>query len=150
MQLNTKHFGLINIDENGILDFPEGIPGFESTKRFVLLGKDEKESPFQWLQGVDNSDLALVVIDPKLFKPDYLVDVDDDQVEILNIKDANSVLVLSIVVVPEDISKMTANLKAPILINTENRKGKQVVVDKGDYQIRHYIMEELRKIGGPK
>lgn len=144
MELTTKHFGAIEVDEKAILHFDEGIPGFETVKKFVLLGQASEDSPFQWLQGVDNTDLAFVVIDPRLVKPDYLVDVDDSEVEILEIKDASKVLVYSIVVIPEDITKMTANLKAPLLINADNNRGKQVVLDKGDYPIKYYILQELK------
>jgi flagellar assembly factor FliW len=150
MELKTKHFGIIDIDENNIIDFPEGLPGFEKVKRFVLLNNPEENSPFRWLQGIDNGDLALVVIDPKVIKPDYIVDVEDTEVEILDIKDTDKVMVLSIVVIPADISKMTANLKAPVLINVENNRGKQVVQEKGDYTIRHFIIDELRRLGGGK
>jgi flagellar assembly factor FliW len=147
MRLNTKHFGLIEIDENNIIDFPEGVPGFENVKKFVLLSNVEEDSPFQWLQAVDNTDLAFVVIDPRLLRADYIVDVDDAEVEILDIKDTEKVLIYSIVVVPEDLSKMRANLKAPVLINTENNTGKQIVMEKGNYPIKYYFMEELQKIG---
>lgn len=150
MQINTKRFGVVEIDEKGIIDFPEGIPGFESTKKYVLLGSDTGDSPFKWLQSVDNPDLSLVVIEPKVFISDYVIDIDDSEVEILDIKDIKNVLVYSIVVIPEDIKKMTANLKAPILINEENKRGKQVILDKGNYQVKHYILDELQKTGGQK
>lgn len=150
MQLNTRHFGTIEIDEKGIIDFPEGIPGFETTRKFVLLSNAGENNPFRWLQGVDNTDLALVLVDPKYVRPDYMVDVDDSEVEILDIKNAEKVLVFSIAVIPEDLSKMTVNLKAPVLINTENNRGKQVVMENGDYSVRHYIMEELQRTGGQK
>lgn len=150
MQLDTRHFGPIEIDEKGIIDFPEGIPGFDDVKRFVLLGSIEPDSPFQWLQGVDNTDLAFVVIDPRLLKEDYVVDIEDSEVEVLDIADTGKVMVYSIVVIPEDISKITANMRAPILINLESMKGKQVILDKPEYQIKYYILDELRKIGGSK
>jgi flagellar assembly factor FliW len=150
MKLNTKHFGIIEIDENAIIDFPEGLPAFEDVKRFILLGNSDQDSAFQWLQGVDNAGLAFVVIDPKHIKPDYIVDIDDSEVDILAISDVSKVLVYSIVVIPGDISKMTANLKAPVLINTENRRGKQVVMESGNYSIRHYVVDELQKIGGQR
>ena len=150
MQLNTKCFGEIEIDEKGIITFPEGIPGFEDVKKFVMLGSTEENSPFQWLQSVDNTDLAFVVIDPKHFKPDYVVDVNDADIAVLDIHNVDKVLVLTVVVIPEDITKMTTNLRAPVLINTENNRGKQVIQENGEYQIRHFIMEELRKIGGKK
>ncbi len=148
MLLDTKHFGQLEIDEEGIVDFPEGLPGFEDVKRFILLGKSEEDSPFQWLQGVDNTDIAFVVIDPIILKKDYVVDISDDEVGVLNIEDSDKVMIFCIVVVPEDISKMTANLKAPVLINPENKKGKQVVIDNKEYNIKHYILEELRQKGG--
>ena len=148
MKLKTKHFGVLDIDEKGIIDFPEGIPGFENTKKFVLLGSEDTESPFRWLQGVDNENLALVVIDPKTFKADYIIDVEDDEVAILEIEDPSKVIVLTIVVIPDDISKMTVNLKAPVLINTQKNRGKQIVLENSDYQIRHYVLEEMKKMGG--
>jgi len=147
MELNTKHFGIIEIDENSIIDFPEGVPGFEYVKKFVLLGNPDDDSPFQWLQGVDYTDLAFAIIDPRFFKPDYEVDIDESDVEFLEIKDEKSVLIFAIVVVPEDLTKMTANLRAPILINVKNKKGKQVVMEHSNYEIRHYILDELRKAG---
>ena len=150
MQVNTRHFGLIEIDEKGIIDFSEGVPGFRDARKFVLLGKIEDDAPFQWLQSVDNPDIAFVVINPFMFKPDYDIDIDDGEVENLDIKDISKVLVYSIVVIPEDVTKMTANLKAPVLINTENNRGKQVTLEKGNYEIRHYIMDELRKVRGQK
>jgi len=148
VQLNTKHFGVVEVNEKDIIDFPEGIPGFEYIKRFVILGKNEDGNPFHWLQGVDDPDIALVIIDPRTFKPDYVVDVPDEEVEILDIKDTEKVLVFSVVVVQEDLSKMTANLSAHILINIENSRGKQVIMDNEDYPIKYYFMEELRKVGG--
>lgn len=148
MQLVTKHFGEIEVEESGIITFPEGIPGFEKNKKFVLLGKANSELPFQWLQNIENTELAFVVINPLIFKPDYDIDVDDSEVKILDIKDVKNILLYSIVVVPENISQITANLKAPILINTENNKAKQVIIDKADYSTKHYIMEEVKKSGG--
>lgn len=148
MQLKTRHFGTIEIDEKGIIDFPEGLPGFESATKFILLSSSDEISPFQWLQGVNNPDLAFVVINPVTFKPDYDIDIRDEEVEILKVNDISRVLVYSIVVIPEDISKMTANLKAPVLVNTENMKGKQVILDRGEYKTKHFIIEELQKNGG--
>jgi flagellar assembly factor FliW len=148
MLLNTRYFGQIEIDPKNIIDFPEGIPGFENVKKFVLLHHEDQDSPFQWLQGVDNPHLAFVVVDPRLCKQDYVVDIEDAEVAILDIRDTGKVLIYSIVVVPEDLSKMTANLKAPVLINTENNKGKQVILNNEDYPIKYYILQQLQKTGG--
>ncbi|MGE4284122.1 MAG: flagellar assembly protein FliW [Clostridia bacterium] len=145
MQLNTRHFGLIEINEEDIIDFPEGLPGFEDVKKFIIINSYDENSPFQWLQSIDNPELAFVIIDPRLIKNEYIVDVDTAEVEILNITDVNKVLIYSIIVVPEDITKMTANLKAPVIINTENNKGKQVVMENNEYTLRYCFLEGLRR-----
>jgi len=148
MLLNTRHFGTIEVNEEDIIQFPEGIPGFEDTKEFVLLGDTQDEdSPFKWLQGIDNPQLAFVIIDPKAFKHDYNPELPPSEIEVLEIKDISKVLIYSIVVIPDDVSKMTANLKAPVVINAENNKGKQVLLNNPEYQVKHSILEELRKAG---
>jgi flagellar assembly factor FliW len=145
LKICTKNFGEIEIDEKCIICFPEGIPGFETVKSFALLGEADDEAPFLWLQGVDNTDLALAVIDPKHLIPGYYLDVDDSEVEILDIKDEDSVRVYCVVAVPEDVAKISANLKAPVVINLKNRRGRQVIARNEEYRVRHYILDGLRK-----
>ncbi len=144
MQIETKYFGMVDIDENAIVDFPEGLPGFENEKRFILLSSGVEAAPFVWLQSVENSELAFVMTDPMVLMENYTVDVDDSEVEVLEVKDSKDVFIYSILVIPEDISKMTANLKAPILINSASKKGKQVILDNEEYLVRHYVMNELK------
>ncbi|NLG89106.1 MAG: flagellar assembly protein FliW [Clostridiaceae bacterium] len=142
MQLNTKHFGVIEIDEKEILYFPAGIPGFENVKKFTLLGRQENDVPFFWLQGVDDPDLAFVVTDPFAINDNYYVDADDDEIKIIEAKDPERILTLAIVTVPNDITKMSVNLKAPILINMDNNKGMQVIMKNETFPVKYYIMEK--------
>jgi len=142
MQLNTKHFGVIEIDEKEILYFPSGIPGFENVKKFTLLGRQENEAPFFWLQGVDDPALAFVVTDPFAINDNYYVDADDDEIKIIEAKDPERILTLAIVTVPNDITKMSVNLKAPILINMDNNKGMQVIMKNETFPVKYYIMEK--------
>ena len=145
MQLNTKHFGTMEVDEKGIIDFPHGLPGFDKVKRFILLGAGEDDLPFKWLQSVDLQELAFVMVDPFYIRKDYDIDIDDEVVETMEIESPKDIMVFSIVVIPDDASKMTVNLKAPVIINTEKRKGMQIVLDTDKYSVRHYILEELRR-----
>ncbi|UZQ85473.1 flagellar assembly protein FliW [Thermoclostridium stercorarium] len=140
MQLNTKHFGVIEVDEKEILYFPSGIPGFENVRKFVLLERQEADSPFFWLQCVDKPDLAFVVTDPFYIKEDYYVDVDDEEIAEIEINDPENVLTLAIVTIPEDIRFMTVNLKAPVLINMKNNMGKQVIMKNDTFPVRYYIL----------
>lgn len=139
MQLETVHFGIIEIDEKEFIYFPEGIPGFETSKKYVLIGNDGEETVFFWLQSVDMPDLCFVVTDPFMVYDGYGVDVDDDDVALLKITDANKVLSLAIVIIPEDINEIRVNLKAPILINVDKKLGKQVIQKNDDLPIRYYL-----------
>ncbi len=145
MLLNTKHFGEIEIDENKIITFREGIPSFENLKRYIVLYNGDETSPFRWLQCVDDGQLAFAVINPFMILGNYDIEISEETVGSLNIESISDVMVLAIVVVPEDPSKMTMNLKAPVIINTKNNSGMQVVLDTDMYSVRHYIVEELRR-----
>ncbi|KAB3539672.1 flagellar assembly protein FliW [Alkaliphilus pronyensis] len=147
MILNTRHFGEIEIKENEIINFVDGIPGFEGIEKYIIINNPDKEVPFNWLQAVDEPSLAFVVINPFIFKQDYDFQIPKNTIEKLEIKSHQDVLVQSIVVVPEDINKMTANLKAPIIINVRNKKAKQILLDDEKYQIKHYVLDEIKKTG---
>lgn len=145
MLLNTKHFGEIEIDESKIITFREGIPSFEDLKRYIVLYNGDETSPFRWLQCVDDGQLAFAVINPFMILGNYDIEISEETVGSLNIESISDVMVLAIVVVPEDPNKMTMNLKAPVIINTKNNSGMQVVLDTDMYSVRHYIVEELRR-----
>lgn len=143
MILQTKYFGELDIDEREIIKFKNGLPGFEGVKRYILINNEEEGSPFKWLQGVDGSRPAFVIIDPFAVRKDYEVNLNDDVLKELEIKEDNEVVVFCIVVVPDDIKKMTMNLQAPLIINTVKKVGKQLILDTERYGVRHYILEEL-------
>ena len=142
MQLQTRHFGEIIVNENDILHFPAGLPGFENVKKYTLLGRQETDALFFWLQSIDDPNLAFVVTDPFSINPEYFEDVDDAETEELQIKDAEDVLTLAIVTVPENVKNATANLKAPVLINLQNNKGKQIIMKNETFPVKYYIMNE--------
>lgn len=145
MVLNTKHFGDIEVEESGIIIFEEGLPGFEQARKFVLLYDGQPDSPFCWLQSVDQPDLAFAMINPEAIMPDYTVEIDDDIVERLGIESPADVIYYAIVVIPDDIAEMTANMKAPVIINVREKKGMQVVMDNSDYDIRYNVSSDKRK-----
>lgn len=140
MQLQTKNFGEITVNENDIITFPAGIPGFEDLKRYTLLGKQETEALFFWLQSIEEPNLAFVVVDPFAVNPEYYVDVDDSETEEIQIKDPEDVLTLAIVTVPENVKNTSVNLKAPVLINLKNNMGKQIVMKNDTFPVKYYIM----------
>ncbi|HHU17957.1 MAG TPA: flagellar assembly protein FliW [Clostridiales bacterium] len=145
MIINSKHFGHIEIPEKEIIRFPYGIYGFEYIKEYVLLGKVGDDNPFIWLHAVHNPDVCFVVIDPFVFKKDYSPSINDEVLNKLEVEDPADIRFLSIVVIPQDVSRMTANLKSPIVINAKKNIAMQVILDDEEYSTKHHILEEMKK-----
>mgnify|MGYP001243309066 FL=1 len=141
MKAYTTRFGEIEISEETIISFPNGILGFPDQTNYALINTDDN-SPLKWLQSLEDPTLAFVVTNPNLFKPDYMVDAYRKDLAEINVQNEEEVLVLVIVTVPKDPSKMTANLKGPILINTQNRLAKQLVIDNNEYEIRFRLLSD--------
>lgn len=143
MMLKTRHFGTLNIEEDKILNFEAGIPGFADSKRFVLLKNDDADSPFCWLQSVEEEDVALALVNPFSFYPTYSPEIKDELVEDLGTNKEEELTVYNVLVVPDDLKQMTVNLKAPIIINANEKKGMQVIADNAEYGVRHYIYQDM-------
>lgn len=141
MILNTKHFGEIEIKDDRIITFEEGLLGFEDIKRYTIILNPEDNIPFHWLQSVDEPNLAFVITNPFLFKEDYSFDIPDKVVDQLEIKDKEDVAVFSIAVVPENMEEMTINLRGPIIINSEQQKGKQIVLEGAEIPLKYHIFK---------
>ncbi|MBS4538144.1 flagellar assembly protein FliW [Clostridium sp. D2Q-11] len=142
MIINTKNFGNIEVLEESIIQFSEGIPGFQEQKRFVIIENEDEENPFQWLQAIDTPELAFVIINPFIFKKDYDFNIPESVVEKLNINSPHDIAIYTIVVVPEDIKKMTANLSGPVIINAKEKLAKQIILDDKRYNTKYPIFQD--------
>lgn len=144
MKINTAYFGQVEIEDSEIINFPEGLPAFEHLKQFVILDAEE-EIAFRWLQSLEDENIAFVIINPFLFKFDYEFKLSDHAIEKLKIESETDVAVYSIVVIPEKMEDMTANLLAPVVINVREKLGKQIVLENTAYHTKHKIAEEAGK-----
>jgi len=140
-RVQTKAFGAIDVDERQKILFPYGILGFESLKSYVLL--DAAQPPFYWLQSLESPQIAFVLIEPRLFRPDFVLEVNPEELAEIDIHSPAEALVFAIVTVPEDPRLMTANLQGPIVINRERRIARQLISIDARWQLRHPILEEL-------
>jgi len=145
MKLRTKHFGEIDYDSQLVITFDEGLPGFPENKKFVILLENAREDTFCWLQSVDDGQLAFALLNVYTLKPDYNPLVNHEEVEALGSFEDNNLLIYNVVVIPDDIKQMRTNLRAPIVINPSTRKGKQVVLDNEEYQLKYRIFDEVEK-----
>jgi flagellar assembly factor FliW len=129
MKFASTRFGHLEVDDRSLLTFPSGILGFPDQTRYVILDHDT-DAPFKWLQCVDQADLAFVIIDPALFKPDYQVQLSAEAlVEIQAAPDCQDLTVAVILTIPShDPSRITGNLRGPLVMNPRSRLCKQVVL----------------------
>ena len=144
MRVDTKAYGSIDIDERQRIDFPYGILGFEKLQRYVLL--DAPQQPFYWLQALDLVEVAFVLINPVIFRPDYAVEVPEEELEEIGIDSPEKMLTFAIVTIPQNPIEMTANLQGPIIINKETRVGRQSISTNPKWEVRHPILKELAAV----
>ncbi|CDF58031.1 flagellar assembly protein FliW [Thermobrachium celere] len=135
MQISTKFFGDIIIQEENIIYFNEGIPGLDEYKRFVIL--DIEDTNLKCLQSIDEREIAFLIINPWDYFKDYEIELTDEEVNYLGIKDYKDVIVYNVVTVRKD--KITVNLLAPIVININNMNAKQIILNEKKYNIRQEI-----------
>jgi flagellar assembly factor FliW len=139
--IQTKYHGEIEINQDDILHFEKGIPGFLEEKGFIILPFSDDQI-YLIMQSVTTPQVAFVVANPFHFFQNYEFPLEDSVVEELNLKTEKDVQVFSILSVVEPFEKTTANLQAPIIINTENQKAKQVILNNQSYKIKHPIFQK--------
>ena len=141
MIVQTKAYGQIEVSERQRITFPSGLLGFESFKEYVLL--DAERQPFFWLQSLDVQQVAFVLINPFIFRPDYEMNIDNEDLLPIGISDPSKALIFSIVTIPGDSAPMTANLQGPLVVNRDNRLGMQAVLTDSRWKTKHDITAEL-------
>ena len=141
MQIASTRFGTIEIREDAVLEFPDGLPGLPG-ERWALVAKDE-DSPFYWLHSVEHSEVAIPVTSPWLFVSDYEVRVPEEEAKRIGLNDAGDAYILCVVRATEQLSDCTINLAGPLVINSGSKTGRQVLNDAGGYSVRHPLFSEV-------
>ncbi|GBF32284.1 flagellar assembly factor FliW [Desulfocucumis palustris] len=143
MKIETTRFGNLEIKEEKIITFPRGIPGFENVRRFFLLPVEGLED-IHWLQAVENPGVALLVIDPFKYFIDYSFEIPGPDLEELEITEQAQVLVIAVVTIPgDDPALTTANLLAPVIINTRTSRARQIILNGLPYTTRHRLFPDM-------
>lgn len=151
MKILTKVFGEVTIDDEKIIHFPSGIIGFPDLTEFALIHDEEKGAgSIHWLQSMQEPAFAMPVMDPLLVMPEYNPEVDDELLKKIGELVQNELLVLVTVTVPSDLTKMTVNLKGPIIINAAEKKACQIIVEGDGYAVKYPIydiLDAMKKAG---
>lgn len=141
MEFVSKIHGKIQYDKDKIITFKKGLPGFNDLKRFIIVDLDDCE-PFKLLHSIENDEVALVVTSPYEFYENYNVEIKEETIKHLDIKSSSDVLIVTTVTLNSDVNKITANLQGPIVINTSNNLGEQIILDDPKYKIKTPLAKE--------
>ncbi len=155
MKFTTTRFGELQVPDETLILLDEGILGFPDDHRFVILDHDTGDTPFKWLQAIDNPGLAFVVMDPTEIAPDYRFTMDADEAEKIGSPATDDQIAMVIVNIPHNNPiAMTANLRAPIVVNAQNRQGIQIIHTDETYPFDHRIFAdpqpEAAETGAPE
>lgn len=143
MIIQTSRFGQVEVGED-LITFVEGLLGFPDLKKFVLLD-DPNDDIFAWLQSCEEPAIAFPVLEPELFQQPYDFNLSKTEMSSLKIANLQGTRVFCIVTIPEDATKMTANLKAPVVVNVAEKIARQCVLQDNNFAIREPIFAKLQQ-----
>jgi flagellar assembly factor FliW len=139
MLIHTVNFGDLEVPEDKVITFKEGLPGFPQIHRFAVLELDALK-PFQYLQALDDPPIALFIINPFLVDPTYEFHLSDSDMEDINSTNSAELAVYAVATIPENPTEATLNLMAPIVVNDRDRCGKQVILHESKYSVKHPLL----------
>lgn len=144
MIIHTTRFGAVSITSEDVIHFPEGLLGFNELRRFVLLD-DPADEIFAWLQSCEEPGIAFPLLEPELFAAGFSIQLTRHDLEILQMTSQEGLRSFVIITIPQDPTQMTANMKAPIVINIAQRLARQCVLQDNSLAIREPIFTRLQQ-----
>lgn len=143
MVVKTGRFGQLTVGDDEKISLAQGLLGFPEFKEFCLVDPGD-DTLILWLQSLENPEVAFPLIEPKIFKPDYTAKLSAAELRELKLENINQSAVFTVLTIPEDVTQMTANMKAPLVINLKMHLARQVVLQENEYSIKHPMFRELK------
>jgi flagellar assembly factor FliW len=144
VNIKTSRFGELEVNENDILTFTDGLLGFEKLKKYFIVDPGDS-TLILWLQSIEDANTAFPIIEPHIFKPDYIAKLVASDYAALQIESASEAKIYCVLTIPADITKMNANLKAPIFINSANKLSKQIVLQDNKLSVNYEMYMDLKR-----
>ena len=141
MELVTKNHGTVTYSIDDVIVFKKGLPGFEKLKNFIIFPLESSEG-FSILHSIEDIEVGLVMVSPFTIAHDYEFKIPDRYTKALDIARPEEVLVLTTVTLSSEIENITTNLKAPIIINTKEKCGQQLILDNDKYKIKEPLFKQ--------
>ncbi len=145
MRIDTLRFGQIDVPDEAVVHFPNGIVGFPQLQRGCLLpcdhpsGDQPSSARLRWLQSLDDPALLFLTVEPHLIFPDYEIELSDADSAALQLRSPGDAAVITLITLSDEGAALTANLLAPIIINAHSRRARQVILDADRYLTKHLI-----------
>lgn len=137
MDIKTRDFGVVEVEEDAVFEFPDGLYGFEDSKKFAIFQKSFEEVSFLYLQSVQDIDPCFLVFEPWDLHPDYQPVLTNEDMEACEVETIDDLVFLVIATVPSSIRELSINIKSPIVLNPKTRKAKQVILKNPEYTVRY-------------
>ncbi len=144
MKIKSRSFGELEFEEEAIVNFPEGIIGFEKLRKWIIIENPSME-PFKWIQSAEDGNIALMVIDPHLIRANYkmaIPSIEHQKIGLQTLDNRADWITFCVVVPKKEIQDSIVNLKAPILINLKDKIGKQIILINDDYEVEERLFSE--------
>lgn len=142
MKVETSRFGKLEVNDASIINMVKGLVGFEKQTQYCLI-QHTPNTKFRWLQSTEDPTLAFVVVDPSDFFENYEIEIPDAEAEKLNLETAEDALVLLVVTISDGGRNATANLTAPVIINSKGLFGMQVILQDTEYSVKHPLIQKM-------
>jgi flagellar assembly factor FliW len=143
VKVKTTRFGELEVNPNDIITFSEGLLGFESQKKYFVVDPGDS-TLILWLQSTEDEKVAFPIIEPKVFKPDYIAKLLPADLNGLELESLQAAKLYSVLTIPANVVEMSANLKAPVVINSKKKVGKQIVLQDSKLSVKHEMYKELK------
>lgn len=144
MKINTTRFGELSVNKKDVINFTEGPLGFEQLKKFFIVDPGDK-TLILWLQSCEDGGVAFPIIEPKIFRPDYIVKLLPAELNSLKLENLNNAGVYTILTIPQDVTEMSSNLKAPLIINNQEKIARQIVLQDNKLNVRYPMYADLKR-----
>jgi len=144
VKVSTTRFGELEVNKKDIISFDEGLLGFEQLKKFFVVDPGD-QTLILWLQSIDDASTAFPIIEPKIFMPDYSIKLLPAELNSLQLTGLNDASVYTILTIPQTVTEMSANLKAPVIINNQTKSARQIVLQDSKLEVRHPMYTDLKK-----
>jgi flagellar assembly factor FliW len=147
MEINTRDFGVIQVENDAIYEFPDGLYGFEEDKSFAIFEQAFEDVSFLYLQSIDHLIPCFLVFEPWDLYPEYQPALSREDMELCQVENIDDLIFLVIASVPATIKEFSINIKSPVVLNPKTRKARQVILQNPEYTVKYLPFQQDGKAG---